>query len=342
MLRLNQSLVTPRLDDRLSKRIWDRSMLLITILVAVISGISVWLAWTMPDSAPPFSLIAFAPVLAVATISYSLRNIRFFYFLSHSGIRISLPSTVIVQAIGFALSVTPGHVGEIFKLHLIRERAETPVAQSAPLLLLERLTEGGSFLILAIVSAWMLPPVATRIPTPMLTLLGLGVMFIFALTRHRWHNLIAVIHPRFAELRLWQRVFPHLQNLWYGLETSFTPMQILVGLALSVLARFADGWVVLITAHMMGVPLTIPVAVFVLAVSGLAGGVSILPAGIGAVETTMVGLLTLFGVPWSNALAITLLARLSILWFWVALGLGLAFWLHFPPLRLRSRKDRET
>jgi uncharacterized protein (TIRG00374 family) len=82
----------------------------------------------------------------------------------------------------------------------------------------------------------------------------------------------------------------------------------------------------------VGVELALPTAVFVLAVSGLAGGVSLLPAGIGAVETTMVGLLVILGVTWSNALAIALLTRLFTLWLWVAVGLVTAFLLRLLAL----------
>jgi len=259
-----------------------------------------------------------------------LRSVRFFYFLSRSGVAISLRSTILVQSIGFALSVTPGHVGEVFKLHLIRERTGTPIAQSAPLLLLDRVTEGGGFLILAILSALALPALSDRIPTPMLTLIGLGILFVFALTYQRLPNYFAAANLRLAESALWQRSVPHIRNLWRGLKASFTLTQILGGLGLSALARFADGGVVLFTAQMLGVEITLPAAVFVLAVSGLAGGLSLLPAGIGAVETTMVGLLVILGAPWSTALVITLLVRLGTLWLWVALGLILAFLILLP------------
>jgi Lysylphosphatidylglycerol synthase TM region len=85
---------------------------------------------------------------------------------------------------------------------------------------------------------------------------------------------------------------------------------------------------------MLGVELALPAAVFILAVSGLTGGISFLPAGTGAVETTMVGLLLLSGVTLPNALAITLIARLATLWLWVALGLAVAFVLRLPLARL--------
>ncbi len=77
--------------------------------------------------------------------------------------------------------------------------------------------------------------------------------------------------------------------------------------------------------------LALPVAIFVIAMSGFAGGVSLLPGGAGAAETTMAGLLMLSGAPLAAALAITFLARISTLWLWVGVGLGIAFLLQFTP-----------
>ncbi len=323
----------------MSEHLWDRSLLVTAIAVAIVSSVSLGLAWqTSSHLAAHLSVGAVAPVLAAATASYALRMMRFHYFLTRSGVPLSLRGTMVVQAVGFALSVTPGHVGEVFKLHLIRERVGTPLVQTAPLLLLDRLTEGGGFAILAAVAGLLLSTLATPTPVPGLTLLGLAVIFVFALTRRRWAGLFRPDAAWFQS-RLGQRLAPHLQNLARGLNVSFTPAQILGGLALSVVARFADGLVVLFAAEMTGVHLAIPTAVFVLAVSGLAGGVSLLPAGTGAVETTMTGLLVLFGTPWSDALAITLLARLGTLWLWVALGLALAFVLKVRPLPAPIRED---
>lgn len=320
----------------MSERIWNRTLFLTAIAVAIISGVSVWWAWsTSADLASRLSLLALTPVLGAALVSYSLRIVRFYYFLARSGVVISLRDTAVVQAVGFALAVTPGHVGEVFKLHLIRERAGTPLVQTAPLLVLDRLTEGGGFTLLATASALSLPALWTQIPAPGLMLLVLAMVFAFALTRSRWSTQVAVVDSRLAESRLGQRFLPHFRNFWRGLETSFTPKQIAGGLALSTIARCVDGLVILFTAHMFGVELALPAAVLVLAVSGLAGGISFLPAGTGAVETTMVGLLVLLGATWSNALAITLLARLSTLWLWVGLGLVLAFLLRVSPVRAR-------
>jgi uncharacterized protein (TIRG00374 family) len=275
-----------------------------------------------------------APALCAALLSYALRALRFYYFLSRSGVAISFPSALVVQMVGFALGVTPGRVGEVFKLHLIRERTGTPVAQTAPLLLLDRLTEGGGFMILALASAPLLPALRNRLPTPALTLLGLAVIVTFALTRNFWGKHFAIPSSQVTRSRVGRFFAPHLANLWRGMETSFTSTQIVGGLMLSAIARLADSLVVLFAAQMLGVELELPEAVFILAASGLTGGISFLPAGLGAVETTMVGLLVLVGAARPNAVAIALVARLFTLWLWVALGLGVAFLLRLPLRRM--------
>lgn len=321
----------------MNARLWDRSLLITAVAVAIISAVSVWLAWqNSTDLAQRVSAAAVAPILSSAIVSYSLRILRFHYFLTRSGVPLALRQTAVVQAVGFALSVTPGHIGEVFKLHLIRERVGTPVMQTAPLLFLDRFTEGGGFFILAVASTLFLPAVRTEIPTPSLILAGLALIAAFALVRYLIGHRSLAGSIRLPHVPAVSRILPHLKNLWHGLESSFTVTQILGGLALSAVARFADGLVILFAAQMLGVTLSLPAAVLVLAVSGLAGGFSFLPAGTGAVETTMVGLLILFGVTLSNALAITLIARLSTLWMWVALGLAAAFVLRLKSTRVEG------
>jgi uncharacterized protein (TIRG00374 family) len=317
----------------MTERVWDRSLLITSIVVAMIASASLWLAWSAsPGAVARFSLAAFAPAFGAAVVSYALRTARFYYFLTRSGIRISFRETIRIQLIGFALSVTPGRVGEVFKLRLIRRDAGTPVVQSAPLLLLDRLTEGGGFLILAITSALVLPTFEDDVPISAFLLVGLGVMLVLALTRKQWSRIFEFVRLRLGKSNWGERLAPHLENLGRGMQSTFTARQIAGGLALSVLARFADGLAVYFMARMVNVNLGLAPSVFVLATSGLVGGASFLPAGIGAVEATMTGLLMLFNVRLSRAVAVTLFTRLVTLWMWVALGLVVAFLSRLSPL----------
>ncbi len=310
----------------MTERLWDRALIFTAIAVAIISAASVWLTWRASTDSVRFTFLAFTPALGAALVSYLLRTLRFYYFLSRGGINVSLRDATAANAVGFALSITPGRVGEIFKLHMIRERADAPIARTAPLMLLDRMTEGGGLAIIAIASALALPTFATQAQTPWLALFILGVMVAIALTRNFWLRL--VFENRWlGESRLGNYLAPHTRNLWIGVKTGFTLKQIVRGVGLTAIARFCDGIVVLMTAQMMSVQLSLPEGIFVLSVSGLAGGFSFLPAGIGAVETAMTGLLVIMGAPLGSAVAISLLTRLATLWIWVAIGLALAVWL---------------
>jgi glycosyltransferase 2 family protein len=310
----------------MTDRLWNRALQLTAVTVAFISGVSVWLTWRESTYSAGFSWFAFTPALVAAFISYALRTLRFYYLLSRGGIDISLVDATAANAVGFALAITPGRIGEIFKLHIIRERTGAPIARTAPLMILDRLIEGGGLTIIAIAAALALPAFPTQMRSAWLAIPLLGSAAALALTRKYWIRFVFqnswLLRSRFGN-----NFASHVSNFWLGLGTGFTPKQIVRGLGLTALARFGDGLVVLMTAQMMGVSLSLPEAVFVLSVSGLAGGFSLLPVGIGAVEATMTGLLAIMGAPISSAITISLLTRLATIWIWVTLGLGLAVWL---------------
>jgi uncharacterized membrane protein YbhN (UPF0104 family) len=101
---------------------------------------------------------------------------------------------------------------------------------------------------------------------------------------------------------------------------------LLAGTGLGLLGRSLDGLALLSLAHALGVFLPTAGGLFILGTSGLTGGFSMLPGGLGAVEMNQAGLLMLWGAGWSAALLITLLLRLGTLWLWIGLGLGVLVW----------------
>jgi uncharacterized protein (TIRG00374 family) len=64
--------------------------------------------------------------------------------------------------------------------------------------------------------------------------------------------------------------------------------------------------------------------VFVYALSMLAGALSFMPGGLGGAEGVMVALLLWQGMGNADAVATTILIRLTTLWFAVCIGLGSA------------------
>jgi len=101
-----------------------------------------------------------------------------------------------------------------------------------------------------------------------------------------------------------------------------TPCMLLGTTCLSLLAWGAEALAFhRILIEMDGdIPLTF--AIFVYAVSMLAGALSFMPGGLGSTEAVMIALLIWKGMPNPEAIAVTLFFRLVTLWFAVGLGAG--------------------
>ena len=72
----------------------------------------------------------------------------------------------------------------------------------------------------------------------------------------------------------------------------------------------------------MGADIGLAKAVAIFVFSGLAGGLTGAPGGVGGAEAAMVALLTLEGVPLEASVPATAIIRVTTLWF--AIGIGLA------------------
>lgn len=323
----------------MNKSNWNRSLLVASLVAAAFAGVSVWFEWnTSEHSTLRLSLLALALILSAAALGYALRIVRFYVILSQSGIRVSLPSTALAQAVGFALSVTPGSIGEVFKLRLIQERSGSSLLKAAPALVLDRAMEGAGFVALAILSAAAFPAIQSKIPGVPLYAIVLAMLFGSILVWRRAGSLAAAGGALLDKFSLGRRILPFLERLLKGMDSRVTRLEVIAGLALTGLARIADGLVLLFVAQMLGVSIALPAAIIVIALSGFVGAISLLPGGAGAAETTMAGLLMFSGAPFAAALAITLLARMSTLWLWVGFGLSLAVIMQLQAARLVKQR----
>lgn len=265
------------------------------------------------------------PALACATASYLLRFLRWHALVRRVAPGLSLASSFVVGAIGFALILTPGRSGEALKLVLLRQRTDVPIATSVPVWIVEKICEALGLAILAVGASLFLPWVEAfrterSIELAGALLLGLLVGLLF------WRR-IARAAPRLPVLgRLMCR--PGINVVWAKLvrggDQVLSWPVVLAALALSVTARLFDGVAIFWVGRSFGIDLSLAASWFLIGSSGFLGGISMVPGGAGVAEATLVGLLVAFGAPAAAATATALTSRVLILWLWVALGLGLA------------------
>ena len=274
-----------------------------------------------------FSWAAAGAALGLAAANYGLRFLKWHYYLGRLGLAIPVGRSLAVFLSGFALTVTPGKVGEVLKAYLLRETDGVPMARTAPIVIAERVTD--------------------LIACLLLTLLGLGAFEVGDPDTSRkltwvWvagggsiAALLGVVALRplgEAAIDLAGRVpgigkiAPKLREFYASTRTLLGPLPTLVATTLSVAAWACECgalWVVL-RGFPSAVAAAVPLAraTFIYAAMTIAGALSFLPGGLGVQEGGMVELLVKLshGLDEPTAVAATFVTRLCTLWFAVLVG----------------------
>jgi uncharacterized membrane protein YbhN (UPF0104 family) len=121
-----------------------------------------------------------------------------------------------------------------------------------------------------------------------------------------------------------KRFTPQLYALYESSYELLRLKNLLIGLGIGLAAWSAEGvavYLILIGLGAAGSPTLLLSAIFTLAIAALLGGFSGLPAGVGAAELSMTGVLqTVIRLPGEMAATATLMIRFFTLWFAVATG----------------------
>ena len=120
--------------------------------------------------------------LALAALNYWLRFLRWAYYLRFLGISVLFSVSGLVFLSGLAMSVTPGKLGELLKCYLLRDHSGVPVFRSAPVVVMERVTDVASVALLGLTGLALLPLVVS-LGLTLVLLVGGGVTLLMA-SRH--------------------------------------------------------------------------------------------------------------------------------------------------------------
>jgi uncharacterized protein (TIRG00374 family) len=264
------------------------------------------------------------PVLALSLGNYLVRAWRWHRYLRVAGTRVAPGLSLGVFVSGLAMSVTPGKLGEVIKVGLLREAVGAPVARTFPVVVTERLADLLSVLVLAALGVARLGGRVDVLAAGVVLTAG---MFAVLATRPGTRLVF-----RAAGVLLRKKVGPELAEEAAAVQRRLlAPGVLLMGVGSGVVAWFCEaaGFYLVVTSF-PGANLTLEQAVFAYALGTLAGALSFLPGGLIATEAMLAGMLSpavMGALPTeAAAIAATVLIRLATLWFAVALGVGGLLW----------------
>jgi len=257
----------------------------------------------------------FGILLALSLGNYALRALRWHLFAKALRLAIPLPRNAMIYLAGFALTITPGRVGELVRLRWIKRETGVGLMQSAPMMLGDRAADLAGVAVLLLISAFMGLGGAGGVYWVAGLALGLAIL---------------ATNPKFLTkiITLGWRSFGRAPRLFAGLRRAVrqlalfsTPQIVLPALVLSTIGWLLEGYAFYLLLGWLGADMGFWMAVGIFLFAMLGGGATGLPGGLGGAEAVMVGLLSLQGVPLEIALPATLIIRITTLWFAILIGI---------------------
>lgn len=266
-----------------------------------------------------------AALLGLSVVNYALRALRWHVFALRLGVPLGLVANVCHFIGGFAMSVTPGRVGELVRMRWIKRETGWAVERSAPLVLMDRASDLAAMaLLLAATLLFAAGGIKGAAPVAILALAAAYIATRPAL-------LTALITLLYRALGRAPRLFARARAA-ARLVARFTHGPTLaLGLAAGLLGWAAEGYAFHLLLAAMGADIGTAKAIAIFLFATLAGGLTGAPGGLGGAEAAMVALLSLEGIPLEVSIPATAVIRLTTLWFAIVLGLAV-----FPLAERRS------
>lgn len=300
-----------------------RSIIVITVLsILVFTGLAVYGDFDEMVA----SVLTLGPAYWLGALGLTLAHIlirlgRWLYYLRVLNISADLKTSVLVFLIGLSMIMIPGRVGELAKSYFLKQKSDTPIRLSGPVVITERIGDVVPVLLLGMWGLIFIPFGWTIIAV---TLVGIGI-FLSLLASDRGVRVLV----RLPVLRRWE---PILADSGRALRCLFSLKVTVIGLLLGCAAWFILGFAFWLVLEGLGSQVPIPVAVSIFCATTLLGSITMLPGGLVTTEGSMLVLLQRVGLGSSLASAAILIIRVCTLWFAVLIGLAALFYLqrHHP------------
>lgn len=293
-------------------------------LLSIAMGAAGYLAFSLwgglpalGDAAARVGAAGAALMLALSLLNYGLRFCRWQCYLRAMGHDVPWRASLRIYLAGFALTVTPGKAGEALRGVLLA-RLGVPHAHSLAALLSERLSDLLAVICLALFGLSQYPPMLPLVGAASAAALA-GMWLLTRAAPAAWLAAWSAARPAGGRGRV---LAGHLARLLRQAQACHAPRLLAASLALALAAWTAEALAFHCLLQWLDAGASLPFACLVFASAMLAGALSFLPGGLGGTEAAMVSLLLWQGMAPAQAVAATVLIRLTTLWFAVALGVA--------------------
>jgi uncharacterized protein (TIRG00374 family) len=261
-----------------------------------------------------FNWLLLPLLLLLSMLNYISRFLKWDYYLKVVNVNLKMIDSFSIFMSGLVMSVTPGKVGELLKAYLVREITAVPVSKTAPIILVERITDTVSLILITLVGAYVFNYGRAVV-------IGMGLLFMALL--------IILCNKKIALpfLSLLERVGflnKYLKSIHNAYESSYlllrpAPLFYMTMLSLVSWSFECLGYYIILLN--LNIEVSFLWAAFGYGFATIIGAISMLPGGLGVTEGSLTFLIIQKGFSKDLAVASTFIIRVVTLWFAVLVGI---------------------
>lgn len=297
--------------------------IVIIVLVVMRLNINVHEVWRNVRSANPLLLLC---AFAIYYLSFPIRALRWKIILSNAGYDrthgIETPSvsglTEIFILSWFANTLLPAKLGDVYRGYLFKKATGVSFTRTFGTILAERLMDILGLFSFLVVSGLLV--FGNKVPRVAITLFVFGGVLAVCglgglLVLRRAEGLLERIVPK--------KISVQYRRLEEGIFGSFGRWPSLTGLTAIIWSL--EGLRVFSITRALGIHVSLAVTVFVALAASLLTTIPLTPAGLGAVETGIIGILQWVGVERNAAASVAVIDR--VIGYWSVLLIGLVIYI---------------
>ena len=259
-------------------------------------------------------------IIPLIPLTWGVLFLRWNLLLKNSDIDIPLKDNFMIFISGFALGVTPGKVGELIKSQLLKNKFNIPRTKTAPLGIVERFYD---FFAIAVISLFGI--LVFEYSIYIFGILTIGITIFLIVTSSE--KIFLKFLNKIEKIKFLKNFSNELPKSFNVIQKSTRGKIFPLSITLSIIFWFLDSIIAYLTLLSFGIDI---IDYFVLmsiyTSSIILGVISFLPLGIGVVEGSLVGFLSLNGIEFHLATAIVVFIRFFTRWIGVMAGfIGLKF-----------------
>ena len=259
--------------------------------------------------------IEFLPyVLFLAPLSWIVVFLRWHLLLKNSDIIIPKKENFKIYMSGFAMSATPGKVGELIKIQMLHSKYGIPRKKTAPIIISEQFYNIFGILVVSILGLFYFD---FSIYVVFVTGCILFCTFLLLSSEKLFRKFTTLI----SKIKFFQKFVPSLSDSYLILQKSTRGKIFVTSSALSVIFWMLESLIAFLVLFSFDAKIFEFLQIAATYTTSIIIGVaSFLPMGIGVVEGSLVGFLTMHGIEFNLATALVVFIRLFTRWIAVSVG----------------------